>query len=157
MHYNYAELDHIADTVGPHLNREGFSYTWDSVDDGKMITTKCTLAHVRGHSRTSSFACPIDTRAKMSEGQQRSAAWTVGRRQSLVSVLGLTTTEPDDDAVSDETITEAQAADLAALIDEVNADRAKFLSYMKVKKISEIRLTEFSAAVKALEAKRRKS
>jgi len=156
VRYNYAELDHIVAVVGPGLHAEGFSYWWDSADDGKMITTKCTLSHVNGHSRTSSFACPIDTRAKMSEGQQRSSAWTVGRRQSFVSVLGLTTTEPDDDAVSMETITDSQVADLEALITEVKADRKRFLAYLKVPKLSEIRLVEFSAAVSALESKRRK-
>ena len=52
-------------------------------------------------------------------------------------------------------ITEEQAATLDSLIDEVGADRIKFLRYMKVNKLEDIRAQAYDDAVSALEAKRK--
>jgi hypothetical protein len=53
-----------------------------------------------------------------------------------------------------EWITPEQAADLESLIEEVQADRRKFLKYLHAETIDKIRASEFSRAVAALEHKR---
>jgi hypothetical protein len=121
--YDYAELDEIATTVGPHLHVNGLSYWWDSVvsDDGKRLTTDCTVAHANGHSRKSSFTSPVEAATSaMSKQQEMAAALTVGRRQSLISALGLTTCDPDRDGVRapEPKVTPDQVTILMDLIDK---------------------------------------
>ena len=43
------------------------------------------------------------------------------------------------------------------MIDEVGADNAAFLKYLKITKLEELRASSYDAAVKALEAKRKKA
>lgn len=155
--YTYAELDEIARTIGPLLHPRGLSYSWDSSVDGSLMTCVCTVRHVNGHSQTASFASPVDTEAKMSGPQRHAAALTYARRQSLVQALGLTTADPDTDAIPTETISEHQATNLESLLADSGANRQRFLDYLGVEEIADIRECDFQAAVAALEAKRRQS
>lgn len=155
--YTFASLDEIARAIRPLLHRHGLSYTWDSTTDGKTLSCTCILRHVEGGEDRATFTCPTDTKAEMSGAQATAAALTYARRQALVQVLGLTVTDDDNDGappVSAEKITESQAADLAALANEVGADLPKFLKYMKVGALSEIPASEYARAVRALEKKR---
>jgi len=152
--YQFASLDHIAEAVNPLLSTRGLSYTWDSETTDGSLRCVCTLRHVNGHSIQSSFACPLESKAGMSEQQKVAAALSYARRQSLTQVLGLTTTDPDTDAASTETITEEQVANLESLMSEVGADRARFLSYLKVDSFDKLPESHFTGAIRALEAKR---
>jgi len=154
--YAYAELDQIAETVGPHLHKLGFSYSWDSVQEGGTMRVVCKLRHRDGHRETATFAAPVDASGAMSAVQRTASALTYARRQSLVQALGLTTTEPDTDAGmrDSDPITEEQAADLESLLTEVKANRNKFLDFVGVKALSDIPQSQYVAAVRALERKR---
>jgi len=152
--YTLAPLDGICATVDPILQRHGFAYSWDSEVQEGLMRVSCTLTHSAGDSRASSFSCPFTTKAGMSDQQKYASALTYGKRQSLTSVLGLATTDTDTDAALAETIGAEQIADLDSLIDEVGADRARFLKFCGVKNIEAIQSHAYGAAVKALEAKR---
>jgi len=153
--YTYAELDEIASTIRPLLEECRLSYTWDCTLDAEVVRCVCTLRHAAGHAITATFAAPVDATSSMSGPQRVASALTYARRQSLVQVLGLTTTEPDNDAAATATITGEQVAQLEALIEQSDADRVRFLRYMEVEDLDAIRATDFAAAVAALEAKRR--
>jgi hypothetical protein len=157
--YKYAELDTIAAHVRPLLSDEGLSYTWDSVENKGSIDCVCTIRHLNGHSVSARFSCPTDSAASMSGAQKNAAALTYARRQSLIQALGLTTCDPDTDAGATDTITEHQAANLSAMLDEVSPGPeglAKFLKLMGVEKLSAIPASSFKVAITALEGKRRK-
>ena len=155
--YTYATLDSIAKAIREPLRRHGLSYAW-TVEDGNPghLSVVCVLRHIGGHVERSGFPVPIDTAAAMSGAQKHGAALTYGKRQSLTSVLGLTTTDEDTDAPLPplEYITEGQAADLDALIEEVHADRAKFLAWLGVAQLEAIQVKDMPRAVIALEKKR---
>lgn len=155
--YTYAELDTIADAVRPYLHARGLSYSWDSEVGESLLHCTCTLRHRNGHSITAKFTAPIGATERMSAAQEHAAALSYARRQSLVQVLGLTTTEPDPDGDVEHqgTIDSGQAATLQALIDEVGADKSKFLAWLRVDSIAAIRVAQYQQAIKALEAKRR--
>lgn len=157
--YTYAPLEEIARTIRPHLQSHGLSYSWtvDGVDRGLIVT--CVLRHIDGHEERSSFPVPIDTSAAMSDAQKNGAALTYGRRQSLVAVLGLTTADEDVDGAKQDpqeiqTITEEQAADLSALIEEVEADTSKVLEFAGVGSIGEIAAADYRRITRALEKRR---
>lgn len=152
--YRYAPLDLIDRTVKPILSRLGFSYSWDSKIEAGLMVVACTLRHVNGHRESSSFSCPTDSPNPGMTGQQKHAgAMSFARRQSLTAVLGLTTTEPDDDGMDPTTISEEQEAKLRDLAASVGADEGRFLRYLGVKKWEDILASEYDRAVSALRAK----
>lgn len=157
--YTYAELDQIAETVRPHLHSLGMSFSWDSSLSDKMVTATCTLRHRNGHAATSHFSCPTDSESAMSGQQQHAAALTFAKRQSLIAVLGLTTTDADtgDAGASVERIGPKQAALLEALIQEVGTDKSRLLRWLGVAALADIPASDYARAVNALEKNRKKA
>jgi len=151
--YTYAELDEIASTVGPHLHKRGLSYTWDSgVAEGQVIAT-CTLRHRNGHSISAKFSAPIDASQRMNETQKYASALTYARRQSLVQVLGLTTTEVDTDVRPEnlETISREQIDELRALLSDVRGDPVRFFQWIGRRTFEEMTLADYAKARRELE------
>lgn len=151
--YQYADLDHIAVSVREPLHLRGFSFSWDSRTEGKMLTATCTLRHVNGHQEQASFQLPVDSASAMSEQQKYVAALSFAKRMSLVQVLGLTTSDPDTDGMDPETISEDHAIEIEELIETAMADKARFLSYMGVAAVRDIRRGDLNKAFTALEEK----
>lgn len=157
--YTFAPLEEVTQTIRPHLRRHGLSYSWDVEPGDKHLSVICVLRHVDGHEERASFPVPIDGGARMSAAQANGAALTYGKRQSLTSVLGLTTADEDKDAarrhaVDASELTDREAADLSALMDEVGVDRKRFLAWLGVDSIAAIRKHELPRAIKALERRR---
>lgn len=163
VEYSYAELDAIAEALREPLHSRGFSYGWGpTMADGGMLTKVCTLRHVNGHAESSSFTCPTESRSAMSPQQKYGAAETYAMRRSLISVLGLTTTEKDMDGIGEEvdetTITTDEALQLVEMLEDSGLSRGKFLTYMKAARIDLIRAADRNKAVEAIEeAKRRQA
>lgn len=156
--YAYAELDEIAETVRPHLEANGFAYTWDCElsTDSAILITICTLRHVAGHMTSSRFPVPTASSSAMSDQQRYAAAFTFGRRQSLFGVLGLSTTEATPDEPGQmATITAEQAANLESLLDETKRDRVKFLRYAGAASLAEIAAGRYAELVALLEQARK--
>lgn len=156
--YNYAELDEIAETVRPHLEANGFAYTWDCdlSADSAILTTICTLRHVGGHAESARFPVPTSSSSAMSDQQRYAAAFTFGRRQSLFGVLGLSTTEATPDTAQDmEKITADQAANLRALCDEIKPDMVKLLAFAGVTALEDIPSGRYGEIVALLEKRRK--
>ena len=165
--YSYAPLEEITRTIREPLKTVGLSYGW-TVEGavGSVLDVICILRHIEGHEERSSFPVSTATSAAMSEAQKGGAALTYGKRQSLTSVLGLTTAEEDTDAAlrtPGQTITEGEAADLDQKIRESEANRARILEFACVERLEEVQaanlpmlnrlLDEKIAALKAREAK----
>lgn len=161
--YWYAPLEDITRAIDPILRKHGLSYSWTTAGmDNGCLNVVCKLRHIGGHEEVVPFPVPTATKAKMSAAQANGAALTYGRRQSLIAVLGLTTTDDDVDGrdVNDEEpdlITEDQARDLSAMVDEVNADKGLFLDWLGVESFAQVRVDQFDGAIKALTRKRRKA
>lgn len=162
--YTYAELDEIARTVNPILARMGLSYTWDStVAEGVMVVT-CTLRHRSGHAVTAKFGSKVEGSPLMSGHQATAATLTYARRQSLVQVLGLTTTDDDNDGQgahggeregSAGVVTDQQALEVEALITDTGADLPAFLGFFKIARVTDLPVSCFEQAKKMLRTKAR--
>lgn len=98
--YKFADLDHIASVVKPHLQRHGFSFTFDTDGDGNF---RCHLHHVDGHSRTASVKLPEYVFDKINNLQCEGVRNSYGRRYALLSVLGITTGDEDADGMLPQT------------------------------------------------------
>lgn len=149
--YSYTELDELARHIDPGLARHGFTYSWDQKLEGGQATTVCTLFHEAGHSRSSSFSLPAQNDSAASPQQKIGMADTYAKRRSLISVLGLTTTDTEPTAEIDPTpIAEDQVIQIEDLITETQANVQKFLTFMGVEKVADIPAVRFTEAVNAL-------
>lgn len=92
--YDFADLNHIAAVVKPHLKRHGFSFTFDTDGVGAF---RCHLHHVEGHSRMASVTLPAYKAAQINDLQSEGVRNSYGRRYALLSVLGITTGDEDAD------------------------------------------------------------
>ena len=158
--YTYAELDQIASVIGPLLHARGLSYAWDCEVKEGMLKCVCTVTHTAGHSKTGAFICPIDEQKQMSGPQQYASALTFAQRKSLSQVLGLSTTDRDNDGAEGSdgepaTITDEQVTLLRDMMTEASADESKFLAYLGYDSLEAILNTSLEAALAALEAKLR--
>lgn len=162
--YTYAPLEEITKTIRPILERHGLSYGWTTnIAAVGMLNVTCILRHIDGHQERSDFPVPTETAAAMSGAQKNGAALTYGRRQSLVAVLGLTTSDdvdggngPEDDD-EDIYITVDQMDQLSHRIDEVGADFPRFLAFMGIGSLKEMKKVDFARAERALAQKKKPS
>lgn len=154
--FTYADMDEIVSTVRPILARHGFSFSFDSSGDGKMLTCVVTLRHANGHRENSKFTLPIDNASGASEQQKVGGALTYAKRQCLISVLGLSLTDPEPkQATTVAAITEEQFATLDALMLEVNVSPVDFCKRFSVESVAALPASRYAEAVKSLESRRK--
>lgn len=158
--YFYAPLDEIARTVRPFLHKHGLSYTWDEVEKDGLVTTTCVLRHRNGHRESASFTCPTESANPGMSGQHKNAAaFTYGRRQSLIGVLGLTTTDPDTDGTVPGPISEDQIMELEEAFKGLRVSKPRFFRYLGLpedSKLSDISAPLYAPAMNFLRAARKK-
>jgi hypothetical protein len=157
----FASLEDIGSTIRPALAKHGLDFRWSdyTISEGFMELA-CIVSHVGSHSEASSMKFPLESKAGASPQQLYAIVNTYLRRYTLVNALGLTTVDDDNDgneaSGSAETITEHQAANINAMLDELKADRKVFLEYMGVESIEKMPVSRFKEAIAAIEKKRRK-
>lgn len=98
--YDYVTLDEITRTVSPILAECGLSYRFDSVATERSITVTCTVYHIAGHSRSSSFPAAIEGTSAMNNTQRTASGLTYARRYAMLLALGIGTADIDDDAAA---------------------------------------------------------
>jgi hypothetical protein len=158
--YTFAPLEEITRTIRPVLHRHGLAYSW-TTEPGQngALNVVCVLRHIDGHSESARFPVPTESPSKMSAAQKNGAALTYGRRQSLIAVLGLTTSDDTDGAPAHEEdedvfLTTEQMDTIGARLDEVGADFQRFLTFMGVGALKEIKAGDYDKAIRALDRKR---
>ena len=79
-------------------------------------------------------------------------------KYAMLKLFSLETGENDESrGEAIRSITDDQAASIEALIEEVGADKAKFLKYLGVADVLDMKANQYDNAIKALEAKRAKA
>jgi len=98
--YNYATLSDIITAIQKHLGEANLSFRWDVKNDDVMIEVTCILSHKGGYELQTSIAAPRDSSPGKSTVQAIASTITYLKRYTLVSLLGIGTADPDDDAQS---------------------------------------------------------
>jgi hypothetical protein len=127
---------------------------FDTEAQGNGLLISAKISHAAGHSETRSLLLPMDAQGAKSPVQGVGSTVAYGRRYLTKLLLNLVERGEDDDGQGGP-ITEAQAADLRGLLEEVKADRGKFLVFMGVGDVKDILAKDMKKAVNALETKRR--
>lgn len=161
---NYSRLETIAKAIRPVYTAEGFSLTFSQEDSPKEdhIRVVGILRHQSGYKERHHLDVPLDSagikgNVNKTPTHATGSTYSYGRRYLTCMIFDVATGDDDDGnaAGGQPPISEQQAADLRALIEEVGADEAKFLKYIKADSIEDIRARAYSACVKMLEAKRK--
>lgn len=155
----YADFSALARAVDPVISKHGLSYRFRTKQDERIHVT-CILSHVGGHCEETTLAGPADASGSKNAIQAIGSTLTYLQRYSLTQALGLAVADDDDGAaagIETATITEDQLAEMRAMIDEVGADIPAFCRYLGVGSLADIPQSQFSRAIKALEAKGKRS
>ena len=155
----YALWEDVVGDITPILSKFGFALSFrTSQQDDKFITVTGILMHKFGHREESPLTLPMDTSGSKNAVQSVGSSTSYGKRYTASSLLNLRTGEADNDGGPQrECINEKQVADLEALITEVSANKSAFLKYLKIDALEDLLAASYTTAVRALEAKRKKS
>lgn len=149
--YQYAPLSDIAEQIRDTLREAELNYRFRVQDDGDTITVTCIVSHVLGHSEETSMSGSPDTSGAKNEIQMRGSTVSYLQRYTLVGALGLTSADSDmDGRLQPEHITDDQVAELEEEIKQAGVDVKKFLAFMKVDSLGEIRAVDYGKADRTL-------
>ena len=154
----YTSIGNFVNTVNEAMARFGLNARWE-IDQTEQIKVTCILSHTLGHNESVSMSGPPDSSGSKNPLQQIKSTITyleISTYQAVTGVVAQDANIDDDGNAAVATISKEQLADLEALIDEVGADRAKFLTYLKLDSLESMRAKSYATAVKSLEAKRGK-
>lgn len=155
----YAPYEVIRGAVDPYLARHGLSIRESSDDMDGAIRAIIHVCHVGGHSEPSTFTVRKGSaNQKLAPGQQDAGTLTIALRRALAMALGIVTSEHDAPEAEPEDptcITEQQAADLAAWVENLKGDKSKFLKWLKADSFESIRAADYGRAVDFLKSKER--
>lgn len=154
----YAGLAESVSVVKPLLAKYGLSHRWSTHQDGDQVTVTCTVSHVQGHSESTSLTAGHDKTGSKNSIQAIGSTVSYLERYSLYAILGLASTDHDDDGAaagqSEAFISEEQSATIYALLDEIGVDEKKFLGFMSAHSVEEISAWQYDKAIAALNKKR---
>jgi len=158
----YAKFEDINDIVKPILKAHGFAITFKTKTVADGITVTAILMHKDGHREDTEMTLHADTSGNKNAVQGVGSSVSYAKRYGLIALLNITTRGEDDDgqAGGAQLVSESQAADLQALIEETKANKANFLAYMsnkakrKIEKLDQIPASLHADAIAALNKKR---
>lgn len=156
--YRFAPYEEIMAAVQPMLTKHGFSISFDTEVGEARLVSICNLTHRSGHSRKNSFAVKYTTPPGSSAAQGDMSTKSYAKRGALCDALNIVIDHDDDGRnVGDTTpITASQAADLRAKVEEVGADKPRFLAFAGAKTFEEIQADKLDELWDSLEKKARR-
>jgi len=155
----YALWEDINEAIRPALSEHGFALSFRTglAADGKIIVTGI-LSHSAGHQEETTITLPHDSTGSKNAVQAVGSSTSYGKRYTAMALLNITSRGEDDDGKSGGDpagLSEDQQAEVQALMEDVGADRKRFLAYIKAESIAAIPARDFDKVMKALEAKRK--
>jgi hypothetical protein len=155
---NYAGLAEAIAQIKELESKHGLSHTWKSTQTDGAVSVTCFVTHVMGHKEHSSLTAAPDTSGSKNSIQAIGSTKTYLERYTLFSVLGLSSTDEDDDgAGAFGTISPEQVKALRDRLDATGSDIAVFCKHMKVDSIVDIPAKMFGKADNAIRAKEKKN
>ena len=157
--YSHSSLGYSISEIAPKLSDCGLSLSWETNHNNGQITVTCVLSHILGHSIRTSLSSAPDTTGGKNSIQAIGSAVTYLERYTAFAILGLASSD-DDDGVKTETkpkITEAQAKELEAKINDNGIDMTAFLAWLKksikADSIPEINVAMYKDVVRMIDGK----
>jgi len=146
--YHHATLDHVVNVISEAMSKQSLSFRWD-VSQGDSINVSCIVTHALGHSERVSLQAEPDNSGKKNSIQAIGSTVTYLQRYTLLAVTGLAAKGIDDDGKNSgppEYISEDQALDLIALLDECGVDETRWLKHCKIDSVNSVQAKDFDMA-----------
>lgn len=156
-YYKHTSLNHVVSTVVPVLAKYGLAHSWQTDQEGAQISVSCRVYHEQGHSESIKLSAAADQGAGKNGIQAIGSTITYLQRYTLMSILGLSSGEHDDDGAGAEPVTyisKSEQADLQALMDEVKISEERLLKRMQIPSLDKLPADKCQLAIKLLEGKR---
>jgi len=109
--YNYASLYDIISKIQKPLGDNNLSFRWEISNNNDIIEVTCILSHSGGYELQTSIHAGKDATPGKSNVQAIASTITYLKRYTLVSLLGIGTADPDDDAQATLNIDKKQEID----------------------------------------------
>lgn len=164
---DYAALDRV---VRPVYTSNGFSLSFNTGEiAADIVDVICYVSHSGGHTRKYHAPMPADGKGPkggdvMTKTHAAGSAMQYGMRYLLKLIFNIAIGKDDDGngaSAQVEKITEHQATNLQAMIDETKSDKKKYLALLstqcrrKIEKLEDIPANALRLATDMLEKKRR--
>lgn len=121
--YNYATLSDIITNIQKPLGEANLSFRWEISNNNDIITVTCILSHAGGYELQTSIQAGKDATPGKSNVQAIASTITYLKRYTLVSLLGIGTADPDDDAQSTVNIDKKQEInDKDKIIEQIKSE-----------------------------------
>jgi hypothetical protein len=162
---NYASYAAIDRVIRPIYTEAGFSLSFGTGEAAhpEMVRVICHVSHKGGHTRTEHIDMPADGKGAkggdvMTKTHATGAGVQYGMRYLVKMIFNLAIGTDDDGNGSDpiQYITEYQAADLNALLEEVGADKQAFCRHFKCESVEKLPVKAYQQALALTVAKRKK-
>lgn len=155
--YRYALWEDIVGTITPILSRHGFSLSFRTTSTKDSVTVVGVLQHSAGHKEQTELTLPLDNSGNKPAIQALGSSTSYGKRYTASALLNLRTGEKDDDgqSVAKPRITEAQATDLRALLEEVGKTETALCGKLKLKTLDDLPADEYERTVQLVERQRK--
>jgi hypothetical protein len=157
----FASLAAVRNAIVPVFAKHGLSVLQNlTMAPDKSIACETIILHSSGQQMRLG---PLVMPASKNDAQGLGSAATYARRYSLLGMAGVAGEEDDDGNAASakpngngatEYITEKQAADLKALIDEVGETEDRFIKWARIQTLGKLPASAYQNAIKKLEAKR---
>lgn len=159
----YAPLENINQAVDPILEQFGFATsTKVTAQTPDSVTVKAELWHSGGHVEETTVTMPLDNvgiqgSVNKTGPHATSSSVTYAKRVAICALLNISTGDDKDgnQAKDESVLSNDKAVEVDLLIAEVKADKAKFLSFMGVSDVREIKARDYQKAMNALNAKKK--
>lgn len=159
---SYAQLDRA---LRPIYTQHGFSLSFDEADSPKAehIRVICHVSHRAGHTRVYHRDMPLVTKGlkgneMMTPTHANASGQSYAQRYLLKGIFNVAVGEDDNDGNPPPalpTISDEQQANIIALIEEVGADKARFMKWARVTSLDQILAKNYSYVISELERKRK--
>jgi hypothetical protein len=156
----YAKFEDIIEVITPIISAHGFGLSFRLGRDGDRQTVTGILSHRDGHDGETTLALPLDMSGSKNNVQGVGSTISYAKRYVTDALLNIVSRGQDNDGQGsggDPTISDVQKAELVAMLQETKADVPKFLQYMAVASLDEIKAANFNRARSALQAKKAKA
>ena len=156
----YETYEDLDAAIRPIETRHGFarSFATRISDKGAGVILVLTLTHRAGHSITSERYCPPDPGPGRNDTQAIGSGESYGRRYLTKSLWNIVTVGEDDDAQKAENLSDDQYGKLVNLIEACQMDGEetnRFLKYVGVANVADVRPGDYDRAMEALRKKLR--
>ena len=132
----YALFEDINDAIKPVLQKHGFAIMFKTGTTKDSVSVIPILVHRDGHREVGeAVELGADTSGSKNSVQSVGSSVSYAKRYGLLALLNITTRGEDDDGFAGgaKLITESQAADLQALLEETKTTKERLLKYVSAK------------------------